>query len=93
MRPHFAIYLAAGLTLFFAVLLAFTHIGEAYYLRRAANMLQLTGDDLARNEAVRDNHFGSAAETLTLAGIQGVIIFYTWKWRKQKGVAENPPAL
>jgi len=56
-------------------------------------MLQLTGDDLARNEAVRDNHFGSAAETLTLAGIQGVIIFYTWKWRKQKGVAENPPAL
>jgi len=56
-------------------------------------MLQLTGDDLARYEAACKDHFDSAAEALTLAGIQSVIIFYTWKWRKQKGVAENPPAL
>jgi hypothetical protein len=70
MRPHFVIYLAAGLTLFFAVILIFTHIGDAYNPRRAANKVQLTGDDLARYEAARKNDFDSTAETLTLTGIQ-----------------------
>ena len=89
MRPHVAIYLAAGIILFFGIISGFTHLHEAHFLRHTEIALQLKGDDLARYEAGREDHFDSAAESFTLAGTQCAIVFYTWKWRRQKETAEK----
>jgi hypothetical protein len=83
MRPHFTIYLAAGLSLFFAVLSVASHIGEAITTQYAIRMLQPSGDDLARLQAACSDHYSSATESLVLAGLQGVIIVYTRKLKRQ----------
>jgi hypothetical protein len=83
MRLHFAIYLAAGLTLFFAVLSVCAHFGEAFVTQNAIRTLQPVGDDLSAMLSVRSEHYRSAIQALLLAGLQGMILFCAWKWRRQ----------
>jgi hypothetical protein len=83
MRPHFIVYLAAGIVLFFAVLSIVTHVCEANTIQHVIQTLQPVGDDLARLQAARSDHYDSAAASFMLAGLQGLIIVCTRKLKRQ----------
>jgi hypothetical protein len=83
MRAIFIIYIAAGLTLFFAVLNTVAGAGQAYMTHRAMAMLNPTGDDLDRMQAVQNAHLDSAEENFALALLQGAIIIYARKLSQQ----------
>jgi hypothetical protein len=87
MKAIFVIYIAAGLTLFFAVLNMVAGAGQAYTIHRAMAMLHPTGDDLDRMQAVENAHLDSAEENFALAVLQGAIIIYARKLSKQPQAA------
>ena len=79
MRPLFAIYVAAGLTLAFALADASLHAYHVYVTRYAIAALNPVGDDLARFRAyVRDDN-ETVAWSLALVGVQAAIIVYARK--------------
>jgi hypothetical protein len=91
MRPVFVIYLAAGLTLFFAVLNSAAYVGNAYVTHYAIVSLNPEGDDLGRMLAVQDHDLELAAEVFSLALLQAGIIFSARKLSTQVMLANNSP--
>ena len=89
MRPIFVIYLAAGLTLFFAALNSAAYVGNAYVTHYAIVSLKTEGDDLDKMQAFQGQQLDLAAETFCLALLQAGIIFSTRKLSKQVKSADN----
>jgi hypothetical protein len=82
-RPVFAIYVAAGLTLFCALLAAGVHTYHAYATRDAITSLGPQGDDLARLEGIVKDDFETAGWSLALAATQVVIIVGAGRLKRQ----------
>jgi hypothetical protein len=87
MRPIFIIYVAAGLTLLFAVVSVATNVGSAYMTQHAIAMLKPTGDDLARMQSYESASLDSAAESFVLTLLQTAIIIYARKISRQSHAA------
>ena len=85
MRPRFAIYLAAGLTLAFALWTTVAHALGAYTGHDLLTLFK-PGED---TQAVRDaisSHYSEMTFALLLALFQGVIIFYARRLGHEKHV-------
>ena len=87
MRPIFAIYVAAGLTLTCAVVTAGGHAYHAYATQHAIASLGPKGDDLARLDGIVRDDFETAGWGLALAASQVVIIVGTRKMDKRPHAA------
>lgn len=87
MRPIFIIYVAAGLTLLFAVVSVVTNVGSAYMTQHAIALLKPAGDDLARMQSYQNANLDSAAESFVLTLLQIVIIIYARKISRQSHAA------
>lgn len=74
MRPIFAIYLAAGLTLAFAAAVASTHAYHAYATRHAISSLSPVGEDLVRFRGYLEDDYETIGWSLALAGLQATVI-------------------
>ncbi|MGD0350164.1 MAG: hypothetical protein ABSB84_07605 [Verrucomicrobiota bacterium] len=83
MRPIFVIYLAAGITLLFAVLNTAAYAGYAYVTHHAIAILKPEGDDLSKMQAVQSQDLDLAAEGCVLALLQTGIIISARKLKKQ----------
>jgi hypothetical protein len=96
MRAIFVIYIAAGITLFFAVLSTVSGIGNAYKAHRGIVIVNSTGYfnstnstdfTLGRMQSVQNDFLDTAAESFTLALLQGAIIVYARKLGNQSKAA------
>jgi hypothetical protein len=85
MRAVFVIYIAAGVTLLFAVVGTLADVGHAYATHHAMAALSPTGDDLDKLRAVRKRALNSAAESFVLAWLQGAILVSARKLNRQRG--------
>jgi hypothetical protein len=83
MRPIFIIYLAAGITLFFAGLDSVAYVGHAYVTHHAIVILKPVGDDLVKMQAVQNQDLDSAAKEFVLALLQTGIIISARRFQKQ----------
>jgi hypothetical protein len=83
MRAIFAVNVAAGITLLFAVLSMIAASGNAYMTHRAITMLNPTGDDLDKMKSFQNEHLDTAAESFAVTLLQGTIIIYARKLNKQ----------
>jgi hypothetical protein len=86
MRPIFAIYLAAGLTLAFALAVASAHAYHAYATRNAIALLEPVGDDLVRLRRYARNDYETMGWSLTLAAVQATIIGCAWKIKRNSNI-------
>lgn len=87
MRPIFIIYVAAGLTLLFAVVSVVTNVGSAYMTQHAIASLKLTGDDLVRMQSYQSANLDNAAESFVLVLLQAAVIVYARKISRQSHAA------
>jgi hypothetical protein len=83
LRAIVVIYIAAGLTLLFAVMGTLADAGHAYMAHHAIATLTPAGDELERMRGVRRHDLESAAESFSLALLQGGIIVSARKLGKQ----------
>ncbi len=91
MRPIFFIYLAAGVTLFFAVLNVAAYVGHAYFTHNFIVSLKVKGDDLDRIRAVQDQDLELASEAFGLTLLQTGIIISARKLNKLAVSPSNLP--
>ncbi|MGH7953607.1 MAG: hypothetical protein ACREFE_17055 [Limisphaerales bacterium] len=87
MRPIFIIYVAAGLTLLFAVVSVATSVGSAYLDHHVIASLKPTGDDLVRMQSYQSASLDSAAQSFVLVLLQTAIIVYARKISRQNHAA------
>lgn len=76
MRPRFAIYLAGGLTLAFALWMAVAHALGAYAEYDLLTLFK-PGEDTQNIRVAIADHYREMAFALLLALFQGVILFST----------------
>lgn len=91
MRPIFIIYLAAGITLFFAVINSASYLGRAYMTDHAIVSLKLDSDDLARMQAAQSEEFDSASAGFVIAVLQIAILISTRRFQKREGAHNYSP--
>jgi hypothetical protein len=89
MRPIFVIYLAAGVTLFFAVMNFAASVGYACVTHHAIVLLKPTGDDLDNMQAAQSHYLELAAEWFTLVFTQAVIIISARRFQKHAMTPNN----
>ncbi|MBI5388346.1 MAG: hypothetical protein HZA90_27085 [Verrucomicrobia bacterium] len=82
MRPHFAIYLAAGVTLLLAVVSMIGGFGQALAMLQFIKNLRPTGHDLETFNAMVTEFCWEGMGGLLLAVLQGGILFYARKLHK-----------
>ena len=87
MRPIFAIYLAAGLTLTFALAVACGHAYHAYVTRYAIATLKPVGDDLVRFHGFLQDDYETVGWSLALVGVQAIVIVCARKLQRQTHAA------
>ena len=87
MRPIFAIYLAAGLTLAFALAVASMHAYHAYATRYAIASLEPVGDDLVRLRGYAHHDYETVGWSLALVAVQATIIGCARKLKRQSHAA------
>lgn len=83
MRPIFAIYLAAGLTLVFGLVYACAHGYHAYATHYAIAALNPVGDDLVRFRGYLQDDYETVGWSLALVALQTTIIFCARKLKRQ----------
>ena len=88
MRPIFAIYLAAGLTLALALAVASAHTYHAYATRYAISSLKPVGDDLARFRGYLQHDYETVGWSLALVAVQAAIIFSARKLKQPPPAAQ-----
>jgi hypothetical protein len=91
MRPIFIIYLAAGITLFFAAIDSAAFLGHAYMTNHAIMALKLEGDDLAKMQAAQGQELNSAAEGFVVALLQAAILISAWRFQKRQVPPNQSP--
>jgi hypothetical protein len=87
MRPILIIYLAAGLTLAFALAVASTHAYHAHATGYAIATLNPVGDDLARFRAYLANDYETVGWSLALVAVQATVIVCARKLKRQSHAA------
>ena len=87
MRPSFTIYLAAGLTLAFALVYACAHGYHAYATHHAIAILNPVGDDLVRFRGYIQDDYETVGWSLMLVAVQATIIFCARKLKRQSHAA------
>jgi len=83
MRPIFGIYLAAALTLVFALVVASTHGYHAYATQQAIATLNPVGADLARFHEYLQDDYETVGWSLTLVAVQATIIMCARKLKRE----------
>ena len=87
MRLSFTIYLAAGLTLAFALAYACAHGYHAYATHHAIAALNPDGDDLVRFRRYLEDDYETVGWSLLLVALQATIIVCARKIKRQCHVA------
>lgn len=85
MRPIFAIYLAAGLTLVFALWFGVSDGYRAYAARESIAILQPEQKDLIRMQRVMRDSFESSCWLLGLSVLQAIVLISAKRLNKAMG--------
>lgn len=91
MRPIFIIYLAAGFSLFFAVIDCAAYSSDAYLAYHAIVVLKPEGGDLTKMQAIQSQDLDSAADWFVLALLQTTILLSTRKCQKHALTLNHSP--
>jgi hypothetical protein len=91
MSPIFIIYLAASISLFFAILDCAAYSGHAYLAYHAIEVLKPEGGDLTKMQEVQNQDLDSAAEWFVLALLQTTILLSTRKFQKHALTLNHSP--